>query len=159
MRRSLYLILMFVLILRGLAGTAMAAGVLPPLLPMGVQHAQVKGPHAPQASAAEAALQAHNLHAASTTADGDGPDESHAGHAAGATAASPCGGGCPEGAAEHEHEHPFAACSACEICHSAMLDMAPPALPPIPAAGSHSPLAPVPFASAPTALAVKPPIA
>ena len=40
MRRGLYFVLMVVLVLRGLTGTAMAAGVLPPLLPASAPHAQ-----------------------------------------------------------------------------------------------------------------------
>ena len=40
MRRGLYFVLMVVLVLRGLTGTAMAAGVLPPLLPASAPHVQ-----------------------------------------------------------------------------------------------------------------------
>lgn len=58
MRRGLYFVLMVVLVLRGLTGTAMAAGVLPPLLPASAPHAQEHS-HVVAAEAAYPTSQEH----------------------------------------------------------------------------------------------------
>ena len=162
MRRSLHLLLMFVLILRGLAGTAMAAGVLPPLLPAGSQHAQAHGFHTSQVDVPEPIAHVHapdTVDLAADANDAKGLKEGHAGHGARTAATSQCNGECLDSPAGPGHGHQSTACSACEICHSAMLDVVLPALPVIASVGSGSPLARVPFVSAPTALAIKPPIA
>lgn len=153
MRRGLYFVLMMVLVLRGLAGTAMAAGVLPQLSAYGPaeQHWGPQGQHAQPN---------HHDNGAHTEADaanlmGTAAAE-HASHH-GLQAAT---GACDDpatGCAGHDHHS--GACSACEICHSAMLD-----------APTQTALAPstpssllalfaAPFDSAPAALAIKPPIA
>ncbi|PJI98125.1 hypothetical protein CLU85_2930 [Acidovorax sp. 69] len=171
MRRGFYILLMVVLVLRGLTGTAMAAGVLPPLQPLGEPHGYQQEPpqshhHGSTLSAAATTSQpddnGHNNHpgmSAQATTETEGK---HAhGHDYASTAPTPseltvCDGstgGCTT------HDHHTAACSACEICHSAMLN-APAAvtsahLPP----GALQPLATAQFDSAAAALAIKPPIA
>ena len=116
MRRSLYFVLMVVLVLRGLTGTAMAAGILPTLPATGLAH--------------------HQALAASSACD----DSSATGCAA--------------------HEHHASTCSACEICHSAMLDAPPaPAQAPVLATGAGLPAASARFESALPAPTIKPPIA
>ena len=160
MRRGLYFVLMVVLVLRGLTGTAMAAGVLPPLLPASAPHAQEHS-HLVAAEAAYATSQEHTTDQAAQAMAAEMQEGSHTiahhdDHAVHAAAASACDGelvGCAA------HDHHSAACSACEICHSAMLDV-PAALTP-----AHQPPGPLralgaaPFDSAPAALAIKPPIA
>ena len=132
MRRGLFFILMVVLVLRGLTGTAMAAGVLPPLA---LTHAATAHQHA--ADAAQ-----HATH----------DDASH--H----STAADLGNHCADASAEcHPHEH--ATCSACEICHSAML-----AAPAVSTHAARLPSAhlrhtPAPLHNAPAALLIKPPIA
>ncbi|MFT4242686.1 MAG: hypothetical protein QM569_10425 [Acidovorax sp.] len=115
MRRGLYFVLMVVLVLRGLAGSAMAAGVLP----------AVDAPHHGHHTAAAAQHDSHH---------GGGADcAAHDGQAA-------------------------SACSACGICHSAMLD-APTVLAQAAAiTASALPDACARFESAPPAPAIKPPI-
>lgn len=127
MRRGLYVLMMVVLVLRGLTGTAMAAGVLPPLAPLDAQHAQ----H-------QAQEQTHHHDEATTSAACD-------------TSTAGC--------AAHEHGHHTAACSACEICHSAMLDAPATPTPGRLSPGPQRPLTTAQFDSAPLALAIKPPIA
>mgnify|MGYP003391808775 FL=1 len=130
MRRGLFFVLMVVLVLRGLTGTAMAAGVLPPL-------ALTQATHQHDDAAAQ-----HAIH----------DDASR--H----STASDLGSHCQEASAEcHPHEH--ATCSACEICHSAML-----AAPGVSTTAARLPSAhlrhtPAPLHNAPAALLIKPPIA
>ena len=179
MRRGLSLLLMVVLVLRGLTGTAMAAGVLPPLQPPAAPHSHIQAdtaraaPHTP-AEAHQAPSAAHGAHSAHGTHHGSPPppestatepeadhdhhdhDHDHALAAPAAADAAACNGASTGCAA---HDHHASACSACEICHSAMLDV-PAALTP-----AHQPPGPLralsaaPFDSAPAALAIKPPIA
>ena len=126
----MFFVLMVVLVLRGLTGTAMAAGVLPPL-------------------ALTQATAAHQHEAAKHTTQGDPSQHG--------TAADP-GTPSPDASAEcHPHEH--ATCSACEICHSAML-----AAPGVSTTAARLPSAhlrhtPAPLHNAPAALLIKPPIA
>lgn len=173
MRRGLSLLLMVVLVLRGLTGTAMAAGVLPPLQAAATAHGHTQAdtaraaPHTP-GEAHQAPSSASGAHpgsplppestAAEPEADHDDHDHDHD-HALAAPVAADvaaCDGGSTGCAA---HDHHASACSACEICHSAMLDV-PTALTPV-----HQPPGPLraqsaaPFDSAPAALAIKPPIA
>lgn len=158
MRHGLHFLLVVVLILRGLAGTAMAAGVLPPLLPTGAEH------HAQEHSQGSVehgapATQGDNKTAASAWKPGSNepPLPHHPDHHAGVVHAAP---ECDECTAhDHAHDHHSPVCSACEICHSAMLDVAAPVMPMPSLMGSTQPVASVRFASAPAALAVKPPIA
>ena len=139
MRRSLYFVLMVVLVLRGLTGTAMAAGILPTLPATGAAHHQ--------ALAAEEHGGGHHGAHADMALPEDGPA-----HAAGCDAASTTG--CAA------HEHHASTCSACEICHSAMLDAPPaPAQAPVLATGAGLPAASARFESALPAPAIKPPIA
>lgn len=146
MRRGLFFFLMVVLVLRGLTGTAMAAGVLAPLslTQAAASHAHGGGGAPLKPSAIENVAEAANaLH----------PHEDSAAHS---TAEQ--GGHCADPSAEcHPHEHPT--CSACEICHSAML-----AAPSVPSFAyrlqlAHGPHTVSPLHSAPAALLIKPPIA
>ena len=130
MRRGLFFVLMVVLVLQGLTGTAMAAGVLPPLA-------------LTQATAAH-----QNESAQHTTHD----DASHHGTAA------DLGNHCADTSADcHPHEH--ATCSACEICHSAMLAAPGVSTPAARLPSAHLRHTPAPLHNAPAALLIKPPIA
>ncbi len=144
MRRGFFFLLMVVLVLRGLTGTAMAAGIVAPLLPAGpAQHTAVHQPVVEGMAPADA-----HAHHGSPAAE---PALDHsASHAA---ACQDHGAGCPT---HGDHDHHSASCSACEICHSAMLGL-PASLTPAPLA--LLPLASAQFDSAPAALAIKPPIA
>lgn len=173
MRRGLSLLLMVVLVLRGLTGTAMAAGVLPPLQSPATPHSYIHAdtgraaPHTP-AEARQAPSAAHGTHhgsppppestATEPEAEHDHHDHDHD-HALAAPAAADVAAcdGASTGCAAHEHH--ASACSACEICHSAMLDV-PAALTPVhqPPGPLHA-LSAAPFDSAPAALDIKPPIA
>ena len=146
MRRGpLFYLLMVVLVLRGLMGTAMAAGMLP----------MQQGPAAVvQAAAADH----HGRHDhASTT------DATHAaGHGSGqggTDAAPPACDGSTPGSANCATHNQHANCTACEICHTALME--PPAMPaaPLPLLAGAAPAAATPFDSATAALAIKPPIA
>ena len=130
MRRFLPWFLMLLLALRGLTGTAVAAEFVP---------------ERPAQTAPATA-------AASNTTHGMDADQSMA---AGATAAPACHSAAGDGCAPHAHSP---SCSACDICHSALL--APPTLaaPPVHAGSEVQPSATTPFASAQAALAIKPPI-
>ena len=167
MRRGFFFLLMVVLVLRGLTGTAMAAGIVAPLLPAGpTQHT---GAHQPMAQGmGHDHSHPHDHSATPAQAEGVAPADAHAHH--GAPAAEPGidhtashsaawqdpDAGCKSG---DDHDHHSASCSACEICHSAMLGL-PASLTPAPLpAGALLPLAPAQFDSAPAALAIKPPIA
>ena len=169
MRRGFFFLLMVVLVLRGLTGTAMAAGIVAPLLPAGP--AQHTGAHQPMAEGM-AHDHSHPHDHSATLAQAEGLAHAHAhahAHHDGPAAepaidhtASPSaacqhhGAGCPT---HSNHDHHSASCSACEICHSAMLGL-PALLTPTPLpAGSLLPLASAQFDSAPAALAIKPPIA
>ena len=167
MRRGFFFLLMVVLVLRGLTGTAMAAGIVAPLLPAGpVQHTAA---HQPVAEGmAHDHSHAHDHSATLAKAEDLAPADAHAHH--GSPAAEPAidhsashaaacqdhGTGCPT---HSDHDHHSASCSACEICHSAMLDVPATLIP------SHRPPGPLraltaaQFDSAPAALAIKPPIA
>ena len=167
MRRGFFFLLMVVLVLRGLTGAAMAAGIVAPLLPAGpTQHT---GAHQPMAQGmGHDHSHPHDHSATPTQAEGVAPADAHAHH--GAPAAEPGidhtashsaawqdpDAGCKSG---DDHDHHSASCSACEICHSAMLGL-PASLTPAPLpAGALLPLASAQFDSAPAALAIKPPIA
>ena len=132
MRRGLFFILMVVLVLRGLTGTAMAAGVLPPLA-----LTQATAAHQHDDAAAQ-----HAIH----------DDASR--H----STASDLGSHCQEASAEcHPHEH--ATCSACEICHSAMLAAPGVSTTAARLPGAHLRHTPAPLHNSPAALLIKPPIA
>ena len=144
MRRILSLALVVMLVLRGLMGTAMAAGVVPPLPIQSVQTVQKAAPATPTAHAS--AIAGHPGHALHAT-----PGDDH--HATGPVnchdaPTSECG--------PHEHSP---SCADCDICHSAML--APPALPapPLHLRGAVRSADSVPFASVQAARTIKPPIA
>ncbi|MGV3682380.1 MAG: hypothetical protein ACO1PM_22065 [Acidovorax sp.] len=153
MRRGFLLyLLMGLLVLRGLVGTAMAAGMVP------MQH------HAPAATVqAQVADQHHGQHdhpAAATQADhGSLHGAAHGGADATAHAAPlACDGSAAASNVCATHNQ-HANCTACEICHTALME--PPALPaaPLPPAASAAAAAATPFDSATAALAIKPPIA
>lgn len=145
MRRGFYIVLMVMLVLRGLAGTAMAAGVMP------VPHQQVpacaQGDGNAHGAVALAVPSTHHHVGASEQAGGQDPFAA------------------PEAAHSHvstscaAQEHHSTACSACDICHSTMLDAPRAPTPVFSPAGVALPLPGAPFDSAPTALALKPPIA
>jgi hypothetical protein len=144
MRRGpLFYLLMVVLVLRGLMGTAMAAGMVP------MQH----GP-APVVQAAPA--DHHGGHGQAATPATD--HAQHTGHGAPEAASLACQGATSDGTGCATHSQ-HANCTACEICHSALLE--PPALPaaPLPLAAGAAAAAATPFDSATAALAIKPPIA
>ncbi len=139
MRRGLYIFLVLLLALRGLLGDAMAMGVAP------------AHPHAPtEAHGTTHARTGHGMvHEAQAAGDDHGPGL-HAAIASDTcapdTPCTDCGQGHGPG------------CSACGICHSALFH---PSLPVVPQAQTRT--APHPpggtrFASAPAALAIKPPI-
>lgn len=177
MRRGLSLLLMVVLVLRGLTGTAMAAGVLPPLQPAAAAHSHIHIQAGTAHAAPHTSAEAHQTPATTSGAQPSGPqlpestaaepetDHDHHDHDHDHASAAPAGvdvdvdtcDGSSTGCAAHDHH--ASACSACEICHSAMLDV-PTALTP-----AHQPPGPLralsaaPFDSAPAALAIKPPIA
>lgn len=147
MRRILSLALVVMLVLRGLMGTAMAAGVVPPLPIQSVQTVQKAAPATPTAHAsAIAGHSGHSGYALHATLGDDhhatGPVNCHD------TPTSECG--------PHEHSP---SCADCDICHSAML--APPALPapPLHLRGAVRSADSVPFASVQAARTIKPPIA
>ena len=147
MRRILSLALVVMLVLRGLMGTAMAAGVVPPLPIQSVQTVQKAAPATPTAHAsAIAGHSGHSGYALHATLGDDhhatGPVNCHE------TPTSECG--------PHEHSP---SCADCDICHSAML--APPALPapPLHLRGAVRSADSVPFASVQAARTIKPPIA
>lgn len=159
MRRGpLFYLLMVVLVLRGLMGTAMAAGMLP------MQHGPATA--VVQAAAADHHVQhghAFASDAAQAAGHGNMPAGMHAdGHGATTGAHQGCDGSTPAsisagaGCATH-NQH--ANCTACEICHSALLE--PPAMlaAPLPLTAGAAPAAATPFDSATAALAIKPPIA
>ena len=165
MRRGFFFLLMVVLVLRGLTGTAMAAGIVAPLLPAGP--AQHTGAHQP-VSEGMAHDHSHPHDHSATLAQAEGLAHAHAHHdgpaaepaldhttASHSAACQDHGTGCQ---AHSNHDHHSASCSACEICHSAMLGL-PASLTPAPLpAGALLPLASAQFDSAPAALAIKPPI-
>ena len=155
MRRGLSLLLMVVLVLRGLAGTAMAAGALPPLQPLDAAHAHL------QSQLPQSHHQGTTFGAAATSDHHHASEQSGHGrdgvHERAATAMTATCDSTPASCAAHPQHS--GACSACEICHSAMLDVPATLIP------SHRPPGPLhaltaaQFDSAPAALAIKPPIA
>ena len=86
MRRGFFFLLMVVLVLRGLTGTAMAAGIVAPLLPAGAaQHTEA---HQPTAEGmAHDHSHPHDHSATLAQAEGVAPVDAHAHH--GAPAAEP----------------------------------------------------------------------
>lgn len=152
MRRIFPLVLTLLLVLRGLVGTAMAAGMVPalptdspaPPAPLVQQLHQTHQTHSSDSTAADAFGMA-------LTADGGMGLQDQGMHT---QCADPATGACDTSA--HTHS-PL--CSACEICHSAVL------LPPRPSTPPHSGAVEMRsgssawFASAAAALAIKPPIA
>lgn len=177
MRRGFYFVLMVVLVLRGLMGTAMATGMLPSV-PAGPAPAPVHGAtgaHPAPASSSQAApaAAAHGFSPAIVGVPEAGHEQGHDhdhdhghGHdhdrgqapaedlpAVACHGASDATGGC------NAHSHHTSTCSACDICHSAMLE-GPAALSPAPIPQrSGLPRAFAQFVSAPAARAIKPPIA
>ena len=158
MRRGLFFFLMVVLVLRGLTGTAMAAGLVQPLAPVGAHPAHLQANPMPadawgvDATAAIVGVEdASHDHSAHASAADFASDAAHATHAA--TSCDDAVGAC------NAQGHHANTCSACEICHSAMLTP-PLALTHAVLLPAHTrPLTSAPFHSAPAALAIKPPIA
>ncbi len=139
MRRILSLALMLLLVLRGLMGTAMAAGTVPAMPAASpALHGQLA-----QAHSADPVLSAQH-------AEANGPH--------GGAAQAACQGTASHGCDTPAHSPTCTACSACGICHSALL--APPtvAAAPTDASSAVRPTATAAFTSAQAALAIKPPI-
>ena len=139
MRRLLPWFLMLLLALRGLTGVAMAAEAAPEALRQSAQTIQVAQ------ALASASHSAHSADAHPATADS-------AIHSAAAVA---CPTGSGDGCSAHTNSP---ACSACDICHTALLvtpvasRLNGPTGSPVQAAAA------TPFASALAAPAIKPPI-
>lgn len=150
MRRSLSLLLMLVLVLRGLAGTAMAAGVLPPAAAHG-------GMHSGQPAFSAPAPPAHHHASSHARAEAAHPHGHHGGADAEAMGRPTCEGSGIGGTCTDEHH--AATCSACEICHAAMLNVPSVHIPGHRPPGALRVLAAAPFESAAPARAIKPPIA
>lgn len=165
MRRGFYILMMLVLVLRGLTGTAMAAGVVAPMQPasplafVAAGHAAHTAHHSAANGAVHGHAQDHRHDSGVHTAAKAPAQDGHAAkvpchgtdHASAATA-----GAAHMAGAHHPGE---STCSVCEICHSAML-----ALPLVQAGtpartGTLLPDASAQFHSAPAALAFEPPIA
>ena len=143
MRRGLSFVLMLLLVLRGLLGDAMAMGAAP--VPLSAEPAHH---HAPTDSNAPAhALMGHETVHAIDQASGHGEHGMHE-----ATVADACAPG-----ADCSHEH-GSGCSACGICHSALSHTHLPVPPQARAPSALRPHGGTRFASAPAALAIKPPI-
>lgn len=163
MRRGFYVLMMLVLVLRGLTGTAMAAGLIAPLQPASpvAVSTTVDAPHTVHQMAAHAAGQTHaqeHRHEGGVHAGA----QAHGSH----TAKAPCHGadhaGCASAGAMHltgGHHPGESTCSACEICHSAMLALPLVQAGPSARTGTLLPDASAQFHSAPAALAFEPPIA
>ena len=174
MRRIFPLVLMLLLVLRGLLGTAMAAGMLPVLPASGPAHSaeaaqpllQLHPAHSPDSpgnagspvltatAAAPLGMVVHTLHAAAANPHGMAPEHASGMH-------PPCAGAAPAACDGTSPDHAHSPlCSACEICHSALLAPPPPAaVPHGVSAGQVQAGASDRFASAAAALAIKPPIA
>ncbi|GKS90791.1 hypothetical protein [Acidovorax sp. SUPP2539] len=147
----MFLFLIVLMALRGLAGNAMAAGMLP---------AVGTAAHAAHAAAEprSGTPPAHTLHtAAPSDAAALAPCHGEA-TAPSAEAAQAPHGGAGDASPHTSHHAHDGGCSACGICHSAMLTppLADPARTALPRA--PLPLAERRFASALTAQAIKPPI-
>lgn len=145
LRGPLFYLLMVVLVLRGLMGTAMAAGMLP------MQHG-------PAAVVQAAAADHHGQHDHTSTTDAAHAAGHGSGHG-GTDAAPPACDVSAPGSANCATHNQHANCTACEICHTALME--PPAMPaaPLPLLAGAAPAAATPFDSATAALAIKPPIA
>ena len=164
MRRSFYFVLMVVLVLRGLTGTAMAAGVLAPLHPGGPEYLEAQSHAGHRAAPAEPEGNAIQP-TAHSSAGGHDPHSVHAAdavhdpfaHAVTAeTAVMSPGDGDIAGCAGDDHH--VTTCSACDICHAAMLEALIASTPAHRALGGAPPTASAAFHSAAAALAIKPPI-
>ncbi len=152
MRRGMFLFLIVLMALRGLAGNAMAAGMLP---------AAGAAMHAAHASAGPPAgtPPAHGVHAEAPPSDAAALPPCHGEAAAPSSAAAEAPHGGTGDASSHTGHHAHdGGCSACGICHSAMLTpaLADPTRTALPRA--PLPLAERRFASALAAQAIKPPI-
>lgn len=105
MRRAMFVCLIFIVLLRGMLGTAMAMGNATSTLGATPQHCMTSGP------ASATAMHDHQAHAAQ-------PDSSHAQHTAAAHCHDAEANQPPCNSGMHAHG---ASCAACDICHSAML--------------------------------------
>lgn len=136
---------MVLLLLRGLLGSAMAAGVVAPM----------SGSHAPPASwSADGAAMAG--HAGMSPGQADGSETATVPvHLADLDAAVHCDHPAADGStADHA-----GTCSACEVCHSAMMQAVWLPESPVLRLPFALPAVRSPFASAPAFGAIKPPIA
>ena len=143
MRRGLSLFLVLLLVLRGLLGDAMAMEQATPAAP--AHHTMLAA--APQ----DGLHPAMDPHAHGEHAPRDAPTAPQP-PSADACAPDPASPGC-----HHGHEG-MASCSACGICHSALSQPHLPEPPPAQAPTTLRPHGAARFASAPTALLIKPPI-
>jgi len=179
MRRGLYVLLMVVMVLRSLTGAAMAAGGLPSWVPQRAHQVQENPPdhrHGDTPAAASSATSMaphvvavasrplaaqHSNHAGKEPSDELESDHDHDHDPLAATPMpmssehTACDPSTASGAA---HNHHSAACSACDICHSAMLDTPAVVTTGPVSTGTLLPLTTAQFDSAPAALAIKPPI-
>lgn len=152
MRRGpLFYVLMVVLVLRGLMGTAMAAGMLPMQHPAPAAVAQAAAADQHHGQHGDHASASYGVHHATAHGSMQGGGD-HGTTDAAQLACDGSGTGC---ATHSQHAN----CTACEICHSALLEpLAMPAAP-LPLLAGTAPAAATPFDSATAALAIKPPIA
>lgn len=160
MLRGFHFLMMLVLVLRGLSGTAMAAGMVPPSKPCAALAAQ---------GTAQVAGQAHQAaghgHAPQPLDEGMPHAAAHALGHGGQAAKAPCHGADHAGCAHADPERMTfgqaqgdSTCCACDICHSAMLAL-PIVLADAPARkGASLPDASARFLSAIATLAFEPPI-
>lgn len=162
--------LVVLLALRGLAGDAMAMGVLPamgaPLAVVAATAAADAGHHSASADSAHAAHTAHSP-AVTTAAAADtdlhtphhhspAPHDASSAHAAAPTLAEHCAANTSApGCGDHSHGAP---CAACVICHSAVSPTALQVAAPVAPAHGQPVGAPARFASAQPLQASKPPI-
>lgn len=143
MRRGLSFVLVMLLVLRGLLGDAMAMGA--PSLPQPSAPAHHHASTDPDALVH--ALMGHETVHAAQQASGHGDHGTHEVAAAGTCSPS----------ADCNHEH-GSGCSACGVCHSALSHPHLPLPPQAQAPSAPRPHGGARFASAPAALAIKPPI-
>ena len=164
MRRGLYFILMVVLILRGLTGTAMAAGVLAPLLPIGMTqqqqpvalHGKVHGHGEALAAGAQISTGHGDHHGGMQAANAELHTDAASDNDHPAAVSVACEGPSTGCAGPDHHTNN---CSACEICHSTMLNTPVVLTQAQRCSGPTLPVTSAQFDSAPAALVIKPPIA
>lgn len=139
MRRGLHIFLVLLLALRGLLGDAMAMGIAP------------TQPHA----STEAHGAVHALMDHGTAHEAQATVHDHGSGLHGAVAPDACAPDTPCADCGQGHGP---GCAACGICHSALFHPGLPVVPQAQAPATPRPHRGARFASAPAALAIKPPI-